>query len=183
MKKRFKHFYQSAEDIPLVLDSYEDIFSDFDPRPYSEKALSGDFLLECKKASTDKSGKINLKFFVPKQKRSPLDEIKIKKRLMEHFRKHLIKKKREMFKIGLHGFNWLILGSFMMLLSAIFLDYKGPFWFNLIISLVHPAGWFFMWEGLGKIFITSKEKEPDYLFYKKMSNARISFLNCQTKKS
>jgi len=34
-KKRFNHFYQSADDIPLVLDSYEDIFTDFDPRSYS----------------------------------------------------------------------------------------------------------------------------------------------------
>ena len=31
MKKRIKHFYESTEDIPLILDSYEDIFSDFDP--------------------------------------------------------------------------------------------------------------------------------------------------------
>ncbi len=181
-RKKFKHVYESTEDILLVLDSYEDIFSDFDPRHYSEKALSNDFLLECKKASIDKNGKINLKFFVPKQKRNPLDEIKIKKRLMEHFHKHLRMKKKEISKIKLYGFNWFIVGSFMILLSAIFLTYKGPFWFNLIIALVHPAGWFFMWEGLGKIFITSKEKMPDYIFYKKMSNVRISFLNYQTKK-
>ncbi|MBI2151367.1 hypothetical protein HYU21_01420, partial [Candidatus Woesearchaeota archaeon] len=31
-------------NISLVLDSYDDIFSDFDPRDYSEKALSEDFL-------------------------------------------------------------------------------------------------------------------------------------------
>lgn len=182
-KKRFKHAYESAEDIPLILDSYEDIFSDFDPRPYSEKALSNDFLLECKKASVDKKERINLKLFVPKQKRNSLDEVKIKKRMMEHFRKHLRMKKGEISKIKLHGFNWLVVGSFMMLIAAFLLNYKGPFWFNLLITLVQPAGWFFMWEGLGKIFITSKEKIPDYIFYKKMSNVRISFLNYQTKKS
>ena len=30
--------------VSLVLDTYDDIFSDFDPRPYDQRALSGDFL-------------------------------------------------------------------------------------------------------------------------------------------
>ena len=32
-------------NISLVLDSYDDLFSDFDPRDYSQKALSDDFLV------------------------------------------------------------------------------------------------------------------------------------------
>ena len=176
-KKRIERFYQSSEDIPLILESYEDIFSDFDPRPYSEKALSGDFLSECKKASADKTKKINLKLFIPKSKRNPAEEIKIKKRLKDHFIHHLKKRKNEINKIKLNGFNWFLLGSFMIVLAALFTDYKGSFFMNLLITLTHPAGWFFMWEGLGKIFITVKEKIPDYDFCRKMSEAMISFSN------
>ena len=33
-------------NVSLVLESYNDIFSDFDPRNYSERALSDDFLIE-----------------------------------------------------------------------------------------------------------------------------------------
>jgi hypothetical protein len=141
------------------------------------KALSGDFLNECKKASSDKKGKINLKLFLPKSKRNALDEIKIKKRLKDHFAKHLKKKKKEIDGIKLSGFNWFIIGSIMIVISALFLNYQGPFWVNLIVTLAHPAGWFFMWEGLGKIFITAKEKIPDFSFYKKMLDSNISFLN------
>lgn len=176
-KRKFEKVYQSEEDILLVLESYDDIFSDFDARSYSQKSISNDFLLECKRASTDKKN-IKLKLFVPKQKRNSFEETKIKKRLKEHFNHHFLKKKKEINKIKLDGFFWFIIGCFMMLLSAIFLSYKGPFWFNLLITLVHPAGWFFMWEGLGKIFITAKDKIPDYEFYKKMKNSTISFLNC-----
>jgi hypothetical protein len=176
-KKRFEYFYRSTEDIPLILDSYDDIFSDFDPRPYSEKALSGDFLLECKKASADKRGKIKLRLFVPKQKRSSIDEIKIKKRLKEHFCKHLAEKKRQIIKIKLNGFNWFISGCLMLLLATVLLKHFGSFWFNLIITITIPSGWFFLWEGLGKIFITAKEKIDDYDFNKKMSNALIYFIN------
>ena len=41
-------------EISLSLDNYDDIFSDFDPRPFSQRALSDDFLIEAKKASRDK---------------------------------------------------------------------------------------------------------------------------------
>jgi len=176
-KKRFKHFYSSKEDVPLVLDSYSDLFSDFDPRPYSNRSLSGDFLRECKKAVAEKKGRLHLKFFLPKQKRDPLDEIKIKKRLKEHFHNNLLLKKIAIDKIKLNGFKWLTVGAVMIVLSAFFFDYKGPFWFNLLITLTQPAGWFFMWEGLGKLLITSKEKSPDYDFYKKMNNLLITFAN------
>lgn len=48
-----KEIIDKAE-ISLVLDTYDDIFSDFDPRPYGERALSSDFLDEAKKAARDK---------------------------------------------------------------------------------------------------------------------------------
>ena len=41
-------------NISLILDSYNDMFSDFDPRSFSERALSDDFLSECKRAARDK---------------------------------------------------------------------------------------------------------------------------------
>ena len=41
-------------NISLSLNSYDDIFSGFDPRPYSQRALSDDFLAESKRASRDK---------------------------------------------------------------------------------------------------------------------------------
>ncbi len=178
MKKRgFDHFYESTEDIPLVLDSYEDIFSDFDPRPYSERALSEDFLFECKKAAVEKKGKIHLRLFLPKSKRHPLDEIKIKKRLKEHFHKHFLEKKKDIMSTRLNGFTWSVIGFCMMFTSAFFWGEEGPFGINLLVTLVQPAGWFFMWEGLAKIFIAPKEHMPNYTFYKKMANSTVTFAN------
>jgi hypothetical protein len=171
-------YEESGAGIPLILDSYEDIFSDFDPRPYSRKALSGDFLSECKKASVEKRGKIRIRFFLPKNKRDLLEEIKIKKRLKEHFGKHFREKRREIRKIRMHGTFWVIMGSIMMVLSAFLIEVKATFLLNLLIILTQPAGWFFLWEGLGKILIVPLEKKPDYSFYKKMLSAEISFANC-----
>jgi hypothetical protein len=175
MKRSLKNSY-FKEEVLLILGSYEDIFSDFDPRPHSQKAISGDFLLECKNASLDKD-KVKLKLFVPKQKRNLKEEIKIKKRLKEHFGKHFREKKKEIRKIRMQGAFWAVIGSLMMLLSAFLISMQGSFLLHLLMTLVQPAGWFFLWEGLGKILIVPLEKKPDYSFYKKMAGAEISFAN------
>ena len=81
----------AKSEISLILDTYDDIFSDFDPRPYEERALSDDFLLEAKKASRDKAtGTIELIFMMPAGKRDTHKESLIKRRLRDHFRKHYI---------------------------------------------------------------------------------------------
>ncbi|MBP6085980.1 hypothetical protein KA478_02105 [Patescibacteria group bacterium] len=70
----------------LILDTYVDIFSSFDPRPYGERALSDDFLDECKKIVLDKGiDLIELRLMIPETLRIPEDEEVIKKRLHSYF--------------------------------------------------------------------------------------------------
>ncbi len=68
-------------NISLLVQSYDYLFSDFDPRDYSQKILSEDFIEECKRAVREKEDKIELILLHPKDKRNVKDEIKIKKRL------------------------------------------------------------------------------------------------------
>ena len=92
-------------EVSIILDTYEDIFSDFDPRPFSQRALSDDFLLEAKKASRERnSGEIEIKFLIPEQKRNIREESLIKKRLHEYFKKHLIQIKDEINSIKKRGY-------------------------------------------------------------------------------
>ncbi len=57
-------------NISLIIDDYEDIFSDFDPRDYIERAISDDFIQECKRSARDKLKGIELRILVPKDKRN-----------------------------------------------------------------------------------------------------------------
>ena len=75
-------------NISLILESYNDIFSSFDPRPSSERALSDDFLIECKRSARDKEGVFELRLLLPPHKRNTNEEAMIKKRLKDHFKKH-----------------------------------------------------------------------------------------------
>lgn len=158
----------------LVLNSYNDIFSKFDPRLFNSRALSDDFLAECRRAVRDKENGIELRLLVPKNNRSYLEEVKIKRRLKEHFHKHFKEKQNEIKRIKLFGFFWFILGVAVMFSEPLLIA-NNSFIINLIKIILMPAGWFFAWEGLGKIFIYAREKKSDYDFYRKMFGADISF--------
>lgn len=161
-------------NISLILDSYDDIFSDFDPRSYSQKALSDDFLLECKKAATEKEKEIELRLLVQKHKRNLDDEREIKKRLRNHFQKHYKEKQEEQKKIRREGILLSLLGMALILSATFLYAYKG-FVFNLLLVILEPAGWFTAWTGLEKIFISAKEKAQDLEFYRKMAASKIYF--------
>jgi len=164
-------------NISLILDSYDDIFSDFDPRPFSEKALSDDFLVECKRAARNKDDSVSeLRLLLPSKKRNFKSELQIKKRLREHFRKHYFSEEKKIKKIKKQGILWVFIGGIFIFLASLFYKSEG-YLFNFIEILLTPAGWFTFWEGLGKIFIDAEEKKSNYIFYKKMISSRVLFGN------
>ena len=163
-------------NISLILDSYDDLYSDFDPRGYSERSLSADFLSECKRAARDKGTRLELRLMVPQDQRNLKDEMKIRKRLKTHFCKHAEENHNEIVKIKKEGALWFFAGVCLMMASVFFYG-KQEFFLKLIEVMIVPAAWFMFWEGLGKIFISTKEKQPDYQFYKKMADSQIYFLS------
>ncbi len=170
-----KEIHLREGNVSLILDSYNDLFSDFDPRSYSERGLSVDFLDECKRAVREKEESTELRLLVPKNKRNNPEENIIKKRLTEHFIKHFHEKKAGVRKIKGVGFAWFFAGVIVSVFATLFLVGEENFWFKFLMILLEPASWFFFWEGLYKIFITSREKLPEYEFYKKMAESKISF--------
>lgn len=164
-------------EISLSLDTYDDIFSDFDPRPYYERALSDDFLYEAKRASREKkSGKIELHFLIPQNARNHDTERIIIKRLHEHFKKHHALLHGEMDKTRNTGAVFTFIGMLMMVAATYISTMKSEdFIFNLLFVVMEPAGWFITWFGLDNIFYISAQKKPDLEFYEKMSTCEIRF--------
>jgi len=171
----------SKGGISLSLNSYEYLFSDFDPRDYSERTLSEDFIEECRRGIREKEGRIELIFLCPKQIRDSKDEIKIKKRLREYFSYNLKKEYNQRKKLKVEGFFWFLMGSVVMVLATL-IENKTNFFLRLLEIMSVPASWFLFWEGLNKVFITSRERLPQYNFYKKMAEANIIFTDYPQKR-
>jgi len=168
-------------EIRMQLENYEDIFSDFDPRPFHERALSDDFLLETKKASLDKGEKMDLLFFLGKEKRNSKDEATIKKRLLAHFKRHFLLLQQEQKKVFKMGILFVVVGIIFMLIATFFLfKYEHSLIASLIIIILEPSSWFLFWEGLNLLIFTSKKKQPELIFYEKMSHAHIFFESKKT---
>jgi len=170
-----QHLLEKAE-ISLLLDRYEDIFSDFDPRPFINRALSDDFLIEAKKAARDKEETLDLSFMIPKHKRNFEHEVLIKRRLRDHFKKHALLIEDEIGKIKKTGLLMISSGIFFIFLGAYTNFYLNKSLFtSFLIVLLEPAGWFTFWEGLNLHLFESKKKKPDLEFYHKMTRCEISF--------
>ncbi|VVC00066.1 Uncharacterised protein [uncultured archaeon] len=169
-------------EISIIIKEYNDIFSDFDPRPYSQRALSDDFLQEAKKASLVKSAEnLALMFLVPEAGRKPQSEAMIKKRLHEYFKHHHDIMNRELTGTQVKGVKLTLLG-FGLLLVATFIkmdELKNPnafqSWEVFLTTFLEPAGWFTMWTGLEHIFYTWRGKKEDHEFYERMAKAKINF--------
>ena len=168
----------AKSEVSLVLGTYNDIFSSFDPRPYSERSLSVDFLAEAKRATreTDK-GELELRILLPVAQRRVEKESAIKKRLREHFRKHADILDKERRGISNQGLFFIIFGIVFMFVAAyiLFQNNVQSLFGEFIVVLLEPGGWFLLWEGLDLMIFKSKEGKADLEFYRKMSRADIVF--------
>lgn len=165
-------------EISIILEDYDGIFSDFDPRPYSIRSLSDDFLPEVKRASKDKpNGSIEFRLLIPSNKRSLEDENTIKKRLKEHFKRHYDLLVKEARRKRVLGFSMIGIGAVLGILATL-LNPKGDsnFFFKFILILMEPASWFNIWEGMNQIFFHSKDNKEELDFYGKMIHSEIVFI-------
>lgn len=164
-------------EIGIVIAGYNDIFSSFDPRPSSQRALSDDFLIEVKKASlVRESNDVELKMFLPVSQRNLAEESIIKKRLKDHFKKHEAIVSKEIHSIKRNSIFMIIMGILVMFFAAYISSLQSSkLMFSLILVITEPAGWFLFWKGLEIYRDEVKEKMPDFNFYKKMSGSKVNF--------
>ena len=177
--KNVKEDLIRMSEISLILDTYDDIFSDFDPRPYSLRALSDDFLFEAKRSSTSKDiDDIDLILLVPKKLRAKKQETIIKKRLDYYFKNQYVRLSQEIRNRKKKGFLLLFVGALIGGVATLIYPYHTTDFFAALgVILLEPASWFTMWTGLEAIFHLSKQDSSDILFYEKMSTCKISFLS------
>ena len=164
-------------NVGLVLESYQDLFSDFDPRPFSGRSLSIDFLDEAKRATRDTPEGFELNLLVPGKLREPKKEVVIRRRLDKHFEKHREEEEKSYRKLILQGITFVFFGIFIMIIAAVILFYyaESSLLTSFLVILLEPAGWFLFWEGLDIIIFESKKGRKERTFYHKMTIADINF--------
>lgn len=170
-----KHPSAESHEVILQLDHYDDIFSDFDMRPYSKRALSVDFLDEIKRATGDANiGAVELVLHAPASQRNESHELLIKDRLAAHFRRHYDLLKKDKFRVLKRGWGMVFVGIAFMI-AATLVAHEGAeesILLSFLLIFLEPAAWFLLWEGMDQVIFHSKTITPELEFYKKMSHER-----------
>ncbi len=165
-------------EISIILDTYDDIFSDFDPRPYDTRSLSDDFLLEVKKAARHKGSKIELKVMMPEALRKPEQETIIKKRVKAHYRNTVEQINRDILKMRQKGGLFILVGVVILTLVVLMLSVvPAGLLQTFFLFLFEPAGWFTLWNGFDYLFLQPASRYEERDFYHKMSNSEIRFIS------
>lgn len=166
----------------FTIESYNDIFSNFDPRPTSVRGLSEDFLSELRRATmSKKSDKVDVVIMMPEENRKAKEEKMIKERLKRYFKKYSGIEEKEKNKTVKKGIIFNIVGIILMLIATylIYISKGTSLISNFLIVLLEPGGWFLFWKGLELALFESKEKAPNLEFYERMVNANIRFDSSQ----
>jgi len=168
----------SLSEISIILDTYDDIFSDFDPRPYDVRSLSDDFLIEVKKATRHKGSKVELKVMMPEALRKPEEEAIIKKRVKAHYRNTVEQINRDILKMRKKGGLFIIVGVVILTLVVLMLSIvPAGLMQTFFLFLFEPAGWFTLWNGFDYLFLQPSSRYEERDFYHKMANSEINFIS------
>jgi hypothetical protein len=164
-------------NVSIWLESYNDIFSDFDSRPFHERSLSDDFIHEARKMAREKpDGKIELHLIMPSAQRNVDTEAIIIKSLHSYFRHLSIVFGQKITKTKKNGFLMTAIGFALMSLAMYLSNQEeDSVFFNTFRVLLEPACWFLVWTGFDQLYSAYYKKDPDYEFNLRMSHSKISF--------
>ena len=163
--------------INIWIDSYDEMFSDFDPRAYSSRAISDDFILQVRKISKDQYGKkMILKLLLPETARNQQNEEVISERLQHFFEinhQQLLAEKRKTRQKG----SLLTIAGILLLLGASYISYlkSESFYSQVLLILFEAAGWFMLWMGFDQLVYNSGKTKKEFNFYAYMAKAEITF--------
>lgn len=163
--------------LSISIDNYNDLFSDFDARGYSERSISEDFLFQLKKVVAESDEDIHELYFLITTKQHQIEqETIIIKRIQEHFKNrqnhYQQKKKKEQQK----GLLFFLIGSVLLFIATyLLLVQKEYVLINAFIVVLEPAGWFLSWTGLETLFNNTKWRTHELSFYSKLKKCKIHF--------
>lgn len=166
------------KEIDIVIDTWDDVFSDFDPRPLSERTLSEDFILELRQRSRETNkGDFVVTICAPESLRDKKTEQTVAKRLKRHFLHRSLLSRKTNAHIRWRGLVFVICGIIFLTFLTLTAYYKlfSDLMINILSIVVMPLGWFGIWEGFSKIVDISPTYIQEEKFYTKLGMAQYRF--------
>ena len=170
----------AIRDISIALDTYDDIYSDFDPRPHAEREISADLLKELERRThTNVKGNFEVRFFLPKALRDERTEGRIIRRLRAYFLNEVNELQQQAKRRRITGVNFTVSGLAALFGYAYIANLPEVIGqlASFIEVLLVPFGWFSMWVGLEKLVQEKELFAHEIDFYQKLAKASYLFIS------
>lgn len=168
---------RSVPEVVLWIDSYSELFSDFDPRPFAERLVSDDFINQVKHAVKEIPHKLHvLKLLVPEKMRQHDDEVIIRRKLSAYFSDQHEQLTRLNREVRRKGFYFSAAGLIFMLIASYLKELQvTQFYMTFLLTLFEPGGWFLLWTGFDYFMNYSRNRLQDVAFFNRMADVHIEF--------
>lgn len=169
---------RSIQEISIAIDSWDDVFSDFDPSPLAERVLSEDFLFELKKRYREtQRGNFVITIYAPASLKDESSERIVIRRLRQYFKYRYLSLTKNVRSLRAKGGLFIFLG--IMALGGMTLVTYAKVLSELTLELVGiilvPLGWFGIWEGFSKMIDPAPKLTDEKEIFDKLSKAVIKF--------
>ncbi|MEM3364245.1 MAG: hypothetical protein QXS93_01915 [Candidatus Micrarchaeia archaeon] len=168
----------SFKNIDIALESYEDLYSDFDISHYSKRELSEDFVKELIKRTSGEydTKELQITLSIPSSKRDPTVERAIIRRIRQHFAKRVESYTSEIHSYQRRGIKYIVAGALIILLDVFTPKESYPL-LSAMFSILMVAGWFGVWTGIAKIVDEPAQMSAQKRIYSNLASAHYVFVN------
>ena len=178
LPKKVKQRLADLQELSIAIDSFDDIFSDFDPREYSKRDLSEDFLREMRhRYKESQRGALEVSFYTPTSLHNDTLEKMTIQRIKQHYRHIANQTKKAISVIRNRGFFYIGFGLVLLfaLTYTTYLKIFSDLHIQIFGILFMPLGWFGIWEGFSKVLDLPWKLKEELEFSTKLAKANYLF--------
>ncbi|HOZ73387.1 MAG TPA: hypothetical protein PLQ29_14530 [Spirochaetales bacterium] len=159
--------------VQIAIDTYDDLFSDFDIRDYRERFFSNDFLDELKMRTNRPldAKALAIKLVIPSDERDDGAEAIILDRIREFFAMRLERNKAKKRAILFTAVKFEAIGLLIMLVA----NYLARFITDYLKDFLLIPSWFFVWSGLEKYMYNIRVLDKKIRFYDVLTRSSVTF--------
>jgi hypothetical protein len=178
LPKKHQKLLSHSSRVGLAIEGYDDLFSDFDPRPYHERELSEDFLTELRRFFYHKSPEsLDIVLLIPASRRRARDEKLIKKRLHIYFQKKFRSTQDGLKNVMLWNALRVVLAMSIMIVTGILAVHAGQIiWRNILKVMLEPASWWLFWTSIDNLMEARKKVRDELRYFQRLAECKIVFL-------
>lgn len=168
----------NAYMIEAALDSYADLFNEWDPAPFKRREIDPDlqFYLESSSDEIAHRYPIELMFSLPLGQRNAEREQEVRVGLRNGFEFKLYLLKKEIRRLNARTVRYVLMGLVTLWVARLSVEPAEAYTVTAVLAEgLFIGGWVFLWEAVSLFFFSNQELYQRHRTYLRLRNAPVFF--------